>query len=58
MSRPDQDDVEYAENFGLIKRTSDGLYNFANPIYNEVVPRILTQDTYLKFILSGKRIKL
>jgi hypothetical protein len=46
---PNLDDIEYAENFGVIQRTSGGSYKIANQIYNEVIPRMLTHDTFLLF---------
>ena len=44
---PYQEEIEYAENFGVIKTTSDG-YKLSNEIYAEIIPRMLSQDTYLQ----------
>ncbi len=41
------DDTEYVEDFGLIK--IDNGIRIANPIYQEVIPRVLTRSTQLRF---------
>ena len=41
------DDTEYVEDLGLIK--IDNGIRIANPIYQEVIPRVLTRSTQLRF---------
>jgi hypothetical protein len=43
-SIPD-DDVEFVINLGLIKRSSLGVLEVSNPIYREVIPRVLANRT-------------
>jgi hypothetical protein len=39
------DDVRYAVDLGLVRRTTGGAFRIANPIYQEVIPRVLSSDT-------------
>jgi hypothetical protein len=40
-----EDDVEFVINLGLIKRNALGVLEIANPIYREVIPRVLASRT-------------
>ncbi|MEM7127204.1 MAG: AAA-like domain-containing protein [Chloroflexota bacterium] len=39
------DDIDYVDDLGLIKRTNGRTVMIANPIYKEIIPRVLTENT-------------
>lgn len=45
-------DAEYVEDLGLIKRDDDGKFVISTELYQEVVPRVLTNKEYLTTVLS------
>ena len=40
---PPDDDQRYLLNLGLVVRSQEGGLKIANPIYQEVIPRVLSQ---------------
>jgi len=47
------DDIRYAEDLGLIRQTETGV-EIANPIYQEVIPRLLTAVTEINLGATSK----
>ncbi len=48
------DDIEYCQDLGLIKRKSNGL-NISNDIYREIIPRVLNNTTQIALESEIKR---
>jgi len=48
------DDIEYCEDLGLIKRRSNGL-DISNDIYKEIIPRVLNKTTQIALESEIKR---